>query len=492
MMQGGAVDGGRGLVVIDAVLRWVPTVLLLSVMLVPMRLYSFDLPLGVAVDPNRLLIAAVIGGLFWLAMAGLWKPPQRVLASRGSVLVGLFVITATISIAVNAGDIATSGAVGRVLGNFANLAVFVAYFAVFASLVRSRADVERAAWAFVGGATAVAALAVVERYTGYNVFAHFDSWLPGVHKIVDRSTLLRSDHIRASASAQHPIALGVVCLMAAPFAVWLWHRCQSGVGVGKVVLVVSLVTMLSGSLASGSRTVLAALVVMAFVAVAAIGRRALTRVAPAVAVLLIVVNFVVLPGSVAGIAANFAPDGGLRAEQTGQAGSTAGGRLGDIDSVERSFLERPLFGVGFGTRVFTGEGQNALILDDEYLGRLVESGCLGALSLAALIWVPALAELHRARRAVDDDRTLHAALAAAMAGYGTALLTLDGFSFFQLTIVFFVVLGISNSVAVHPIRTSFDDGSPGLRSFGGLVAARDGSGQARADRAKASAAEQGK
>ena len=88
------------------------------------------------------------------------------------------------------------------------------------------------------------------------------------------------------------------------------------------------------------------------------------------------------------------------------------------------------------------DGRYGGILDNQWLGSLLDVGALG---VCALVWV-FLAGYRRfvrvARADAGDDGWLAAALAAAAAAFAAGMLFFDAFSFIQVTIVFFFVLGL--------------------------------------------------
>jgi hypothetical protein len=161
---------------------------------------------------------------------------------------------------------------------------------------------------------------------------------------------------------------------------------------------------------------------------------------------LIVVHFA-LPGTIGSLKGAFFPKGGLIAEQRGEAGWAGSGRVADISPSMEQFKHSPLIGQGFGTYVVEpkpGGGQN--ILDDQWLGTLLETGIVGVLAWSWLF----IRAVRRFGRAAKDDDThrglLFATLAASIAAYSVGMVTYDAFSFVQVTFVMFVLLGLGASV----------------------------------------------
>ena len=88
---------------------------------------------------------------------------------------------------------------------------------------------------------------------------------------------------------------------------------------------------------------------------------------------------------------------------------------------------------------------NAPILDDEWLGTLLETGAAGFL---ALLWLfgRAARRLGKAARRDESPRGwLAAGLAAAIVAFAVGMATYDAFSFIQVTFLLFILLGVAAS-----------------------------------------------
>jgi polysaccharide biosynthesis protein PslJ len=201
--------------------------------------------------------------------------------------------------------------------------------------------------------------------------------------------------------------------------------------------------MTLGAMATGSRTaiiMLATTLVVFFV----VKRKQTVKMLPLLLPLLLVVQ-IAMPGSLGTFRAVFFPQDGLVAEEYDEAGQGGSGRLADIAPSLEEWARSPLFGHGFGTRLTSASDPqvNALILDNQWLGSLIEVGALGFIALAWLI-VRAIRLLARPAREDDGPHGwLLAALCAAVAAYGIGMVTYDSFSFTQVTLLLFVMLGLS-------------------------------------------------
>jgi O-antigen ligase len=94
----------------------------------------------------------------------------------------------------------------------------------------------------------------------------------------------------------------------------------------------------------------------------------------------------------------------------------------------------------------TDQAKGGQILDDEWLGTLLETGLLGGFGW---LWLFSRAVRRFGRAAKEDlsDRGwLLGALSAGIAAYAIGMLTYDAFAFVQVTFVFFIFLGLGTAV----------------------------------------------
>jgi len=89
---------------------------------------------------------------------------------------------------------------------------------------------------------------------------------------------------------------------------------------------------------------------------------------------------------------------------------------------------------------------NDQILDDQWLGILLETGVVGFVGWLLLLLRP-IRRLGRAAKDDDSDRGwLCVALAASLATYAVGMLTFDAFAFIQVNFLLFIVLGLAVAV----------------------------------------------
>ena len=190
--------------------------------------------------------------------------------------------------------------------------------------------------------------------------------------------------------------------------------------------------------------------------IAAVRWNDVRRLWPLVIPLVALVHFA-LPGTIGTLHSAFFPSGGLVSEQETHATSlSTAGRVADIAPSLDQFEERPLAGGGLGARITTGPSANGRLLDNQWLGLIVDVGLLGTLAFAWLLLRSVRGQIHLARSDPGLGGYLPLACAAAVAGYGIGMLTYDSFSFTQTTFVFFVILGLGASyqLAVEPARAA--------------------------------------
>jgi hypothetical protein len=134
------------------------------------------------------------------------------------------------------------------------------------------------------------------------------------------------------------------------------------------------------------------------------------------------------------------------------------GRLLKAQRAVNLWANEPLVGTGFGSRrtsAAAGSSHNANILDNQWLGSLLE---IGALGVGALLWLFARSGVLASRRARSDTSYtgwLFAGLTAGIVAFPVGMLTYDAFAFNQVTLLMFVLIGLSAAA-----RRLIDPGAP--------------------------------
>jgi hypothetical protein len=351
-------------------------------------------------------------------------------------------------------------------------ASFLILYYLIASVVRRQRDLDALVAVLAGGGAVVALAAMIESRTGYNVFDHLRSVMPFLSdQHIPRPTV-RGARLRAYASAQHPIALGAVLVMLIPLALYRAHALR------KPLWWIVTAVLVLGALSTVSRTAVVMLGVVTLVYLL-LRTEQTKRLWPLLIPALAVVH-IALPGTLGTLRASLFPQGGLIAQQ--RDASVGSGRIATLGpALDSEWKPNPLLGEGFATRV-TKPDQDVLvpngpILDDQWLGLLLETGVIG---VATLVWLIARF-LRRAGSAGKHDMSprgwLLVGITASTAAYAVGMFTYDAFSFIQVTFMFFVLLGIGSAAlsmtapaeVPRPVRT-YSYGAQALAQRDGGVA----------------------
>ena len=430
--------------------RWLVGFFLLVVLFIPPRRYEVPAGLPFELDPYRLVVA----GLFvvWF-LAALSDDGMRLRRSGpfGPLLIfGLGVVG---SLALNPGRAsAYEASVAK------SLSVLVGFFLVFFLLVnvlRTRSACETALGVLVLGGAILAVLAIVERKSGWSPFNELSRYVPLIQPSVsaDPATIgyvAESRGIRALGSAEHPIALGALLAMLAPIAAalavlkrrWIWLVC--------------LALIVMGSFASNSRTPVLMLFAWALLFTALRSSDA-KRFIPLALVAFAMIH-VAMPGALGTLRASLDPSLVVAEQSSKPDSQVAAGRIADLGPSFEEFLQKPAFGYGFGTRITVGPQANTRLLDNQWLGTLLDTGLVGVIGFGWLLG-RYIVRMSSASRRSGVDGVVLAALASAVFAYAVGMLTYDALSFTQVSLVLFVLLAIGSALvlAADPIIQVFED-----------------------------------
>jgi O-antigen ligase len=118
------------------------------------------------------------------------------------------------------------------------------------------------------------------------------------------------------------------------------------------------------------------------------------------------------------------------------------GRTSDYPQVGRYIADSPLIGRGFGT--FTPD--RYLLLDNQYLGMLIETGIVGSLLFLGLL-VAGFGVARGSRIGGDETtRSLGQALAAAIAAGIVTAATFDLLAFGMVSMLLFILIGCAGAL----------------------------------------------
>jgi len=419
--------------------------IIVVILFVPIRRYMLPGNLPFNLEPYRVFVALVLAG--WL-VALLADPRVRLAHSVFDRLIGLLVGTVLLSDVLNPGRVNALGpSVPKALSFF--LSYVLVYYLIL-SVVRDWRTIDFLLKVLVGGGTVVGVFALIERRTDYNVFNHLRTVAPFLkfQGAIGAEGLERGGtRLRVYGSAEHPIALGAVFVLLIPLAIYLARRTER-----RRWWAASLVLSL-GAFATVSRTavIMLAVVVLVFLR---LRPRATKRFWPLIVPALAAVHLA-MPGTLGSLRAAFFPSGGLIAQQSNVVAGNelrSNGRLADIGPSLHELAPHPIFGEGYGTRIvgFDEKYNNAAILDDQWLGTLLETGIVG---FFAWLWIFCRCVRRLSRAAREDDSArgwLYTGLAASIAAFGIGMATYDAFSFTQIAFVFFILFALAGVLLSRP------------------------------------------
>jgi hypothetical protein len=412
-------------------LRWSSLISLVIgvILFIPIRRYSLPINLPFDFEPYRLVVMFVAAG--W-AVSLLVDPRVRTRRTGFRAPLLLFTIAALGSIIANPTLVNTVET--HVVKQLSYVASFVVVLWLIVSVVRTHDQVDTMVKVQVVCGSVVAFFALIQAKTGYNIFDHLTTFLPFLRVGYIPDTPLRGGRLRTYGSAQHAIELGAILAMLVPLAGYLVLR------TAKKRWIFAAALLLLGSLATLSRTAMLMLAVIA-ITFLILRPKHIRRMWPALLPLLVVVHLA-MPGTIGTIKQSFFPSGGLIKEQSSNPGYKGSGRLADVGPSLAKLSRDPVFGQGYGTRITDGTNTNAQILDDQWLGILVETGIVG---IVAWIWVffRALRRFGRAaKRDLGHRGWLLAAITSSIAAFMIGMLTFDAFTFTQVTFLLFIQLAL--------------------------------------------------
>lgn len=402
----------------------------------------------VKLEPYRLVVGAILVG--WL-IALLVDPRVRLRRTKFEVPLGLILLAVIGSEVLNPGRVSTtSNHTVKALWLFAT---FILFLYMVVSTVRTRQVVERLLTVLVCAGCVVAVAAEVQRRTGFNLFDHLHPFLPVFHYSTPAAALERGGAIRANASAGHPIELSDTMAMLVPIAAYLAISRRQRIWWGAALLLVL------GDFVGGSKTGIVGLLACLGVFLW-LRPRSVLRAWPALLPILVVVHFAA-PTAIGSMLEAFFPKEGFIAAQS----RTFVGRHGKTEDVTRlsrigpilhgEFAEHnPFFGEGYGTRI-TGEPvqseNNAIVLDDQWLGTLVEIGILGIVGWILLfgLLIRGLGQRAKLERGTRDG-WLPVALAGSVAAFAASIATYDAFGFVQAVLLAYLLVACASVILWLP------------------------------------------
>ncbi|NQX12431.1 O-antigen ligase family protein [Microbacteriaceae bacterium VKM Ac-2855] len=418
--------------------------LLTIIMFIQVRHYSLPVPFSFALEPYRVtIILMAVCGIVALLIDPkfVWRP-----AVFGWAFAA-FVGTGIISVAFNVQGITETGVGSGVVGALLNEILMLTVFFIVRLALKNASMVELVLTFLVWTAVVVAFVAIIERATHQNLLTKLETFLP--LKVISGDSELtasgyRAGGQRAYASSQHPIALAVMFTMMIPiafylskYAKWPFNEINRKIIYSGVVAI-----LLVGVVTAVSRTAIVTLGVMFLITL--ILRPKLGGILIVATIPTMILGAVAAPKVFNDTIGSFLDPDTLIASQYTSAGSAGAGRLADLEPAMRIVNAHPLFGTGIGSRIVVGEGRNAFILDNQWLGTLLDAGWVGVIGLAIFFIVPIVLLLRYSfkRGTLPQYQNLAFALSVLLIGYVTAAYFYDAFGFFQTYMLYYVFLAV--------------------------------------------------
>ncbi len=280
--------------------------------------------------------------------------------------------------------------------------------------------------------TAVAAtIGLLQFVTGSSIIDQIS--IPGLTANKDLAGIIgRNGLARVFGTSSHPIEFGVLLTMVLPLAIhyatYDTHRARWRRYLPVVLICAALPVTMSRSALIGVAVVLVVLFPLW-----PGRRRAVALVAVAVGLVVVYLAVPGLLGTMLRLFTNISSD------------SSAQSRT-DSYGLAFTFIGRaPIFGRGLSTFL-----PSYRILDNQYLGTLIEAGIVGLLALLGL-FIAVIVEAHRmsVRLPREEDRDLARSLMASVASAALACATFDAFGFPQVAGALFFAIGCIGALNRH-------------------------------------------
>lgn len=419
------------------ILPWLLAVFLCVIWLVPYE--AIDLAIPLPIDPHfdRFLLLA-IGALAIASVFANNEGSLRRPAPAFSRVVLIFAAVALASIALNAHQLASVGELEQGTKKIVLLVGYVVLFYVVAMVVRP-SELRNFSILIVALATLAAIGTLWEYRTEYNVFYDLADKLFSSIATVDPVPVVSPDGREDTfGPTDHGLAITTILTLALPFAVLGLLSARNHWR--KLLYALMVAAILAGGLATLRKTSLIAPVAALLVLVAYRPRKMLSL-AP-FGVLMLVMIHVLAPGAL----------GGVGEQLTGgffDAGTTIG-RTADYQAITPDIATHPFSGRGYGT-IDVARADTYRILDNQYLGQLLQVGFLGLVAYIGLMVAGVLLAHSVIQRARDvDARLLGLAAASGFVAFGVASALFDLFSFSQVPYMFFFIAGLCSVAASEP------------------------------------------
>ena len=385
-----------------------------------------SVPLPVEATLDRLLFPGVVG--LWLAWILVGRGHGNLRSRITWIDAAMFALvwTALISVVLNAQTLVIVDEFELSVKKLAILLSLVLFYYVVATAIRP-SELRAFSCLLVGLAT-VAALGVIYEYrSGNNLFYDWSTnVLPGFFSVDPAPADPKYGRESVTGPTAHAIAIATALAMALPLAFAGYMR--SSTTRERVLHAVAITIILAGCIATVRRT--GALGPGAALLVLVLYRpRYMLRLLP-LGVVVVLATQVLAPSAPTRVKAQFV---GLFQDNSVQ------GRTSDYDPVMVDVRHNILFGRGYGSY----DPSHHRFLDNEWLGRLIETGIIGAIAYLLLI-LAIMRVAHRASRSDDPvRRAVGVAVVAGAAVYAVTNAVFDALAFPQAPYMLFFLAALA-------------------------------------------------
>jgi len=424
-------------------LPWALAAFLVMLWVVPFNAISFGVPLPL----DRWPLALVVG--LWvlaLIVGGVLRPEIRL--GRVHAALALFFVVAVGTLWLNIGLLTNLDELHLAVKKLTALIAYGLFFVVAASIVRPT-EVRHFVNLTIGLAAFTALATVIEYRSDYNVFYDLGMHLfPGMAVPPDLHGVDYVGRETTYGPTDTPLELSTQLAMAAPFAVVMTleaidkrQRAWYGLALG-VILAGIFATERKTGIITGA---VGAIVLLTY-------RPLYFRRVLKLGVLLVVMLHFLAPGAIGSIRVQLTPDhlfGTLSNKD----------RASDYGAVSPDILKRPVFGRGYASY----EPYKYRILDNEWLGLVIQTGFIGAAAFAALL-LTALATAHGTIRArAPGISGIALGCSCAIAGFAASAALFDSLAFphvmYSLCWTLALLVGVKRA---HQLAAD-DNGGAGVR-----------------------------
>jgi O-antigen ligase len=351
----------------------------------------------------------------------------------------LFTFVALISVAVNLETLVRLDLLGLSAKKLALFFSWVLFFFMVVTTVRP-SEVRNFGKLIVGLATLSAVGVLVEYRFEYNAFWTWARDLIPLFQISDEVRYVSIDSMGRrviTGPTSHPLAIVTLLSLAVPFA--LSELLDSRERRQKVLYSVALVILIAGTFATARKTT-AFVPVGTLLVFIAYRPRQMLRLSPLLLILIPAIH-VLAPEAMGSVRNQLFPERGFLNQ------NSVSDRTADYEAVNPDIRSHMAFGKGFGAY----DHEVFRLLDNQYLGLLVETGFVGlAAYLLLILAVPWIS--HRVIRFGAPSRAPPAlAASAAAVAFGIANALFDALAFMHAPYAFIFISGLAAVLASEPL-----------------------------------------